>query len=162
MYVFMYGCVLLLNLQIATLSPLLTRNFKVFPLLVYYLILRNEARMKTEYRAIVSFFCNPSLMRGGRPAITISRPSHILLLFSFEPSRNPRPSNIIFKVFNSPRQNNFLRIRSRQSINEILNFYKSKFKFLSAMFCKIFTFFYSYFQIFLVQNAANNSKFIDL
>ena len=37
-----------------------------------------------------------SSTRGGRPATTISRPSHILLIFSSEPPRNPRPSNIIF------------------------------------------------------------------
>ena len=38
------------------------------------------------------------LTRGGRPATTISSPSHILLIFSSEPSRNPRPSNfIVFK-----------------------------------------------------------------
>ena len=30
--------------------------------------------------------------RGGRSATTISRPSHILLIFSSEPPRNPRPS----------------------------------------------------------------------
>ena len=34
---------------------------------------------------------NKSLMRGGRPATTISRPSHILLIFSSEPPQNPRP-----------------------------------------------------------------------
>ena len=34
--------------------------------------------------------------RGGRPATTISSPSHILLIFSSEPPQNPRPSNIIF------------------------------------------------------------------
>ena len=40
-------------------------------------------------------------MRGGRPATTVSRPSHILLIFSSEPPRNPRPSIIIyFKVSN--------------------------------------------------------------
>ena len=36
-------------------------------------------------------------MRGGRPATTIYSPSHILLIFSSEPPRNPRPSNIIFQ-----------------------------------------------------------------
>ena len=33
---------------------------------------------------------------GGRPTTTISRPSHILLIFSFEPPWNPPSSNIIF------------------------------------------------------------------
>ena len=33
--------------------------------------------------------------RGGRLATTTSRPSHILLIFSSEPPRNPRPSFII-------------------------------------------------------------------
>ena len=42
--------------------------------------------------------------RGGRPATTISSPSHILLIFSSEPPRNPRPSIIMcFKVSNSWR-----------------------------------------------------------
>ena len=37
---------------------------------------------------------------GGSPATTISRPSHILLSFSSEPPRNPRPSIIyVFKIF---------------------------------------------------------------
>ena len=39
---------------------------------------------------------NDSLGRGGKPATTIFRPSHILLNFSFEPPRNPRPFNIYF------------------------------------------------------------------
>ena len=34
--------------------------------------------------------------RGGRPTTLISSPSHILLIFSSEPPRNPRPFNIIF------------------------------------------------------------------
>jgi len=34
--------------------------------------------------------------RGGRPTISISSPNHILLIFSSEPPRNPRPFNIIF------------------------------------------------------------------
>ena len=37
--------------------------------------------------------------RGGRPATTISRPSHILLIFLSEPPRNPRPFNVIFKTW---------------------------------------------------------------
>ena len=37
------------------------------------------------------------LPRGGRPTITISRPSHILIIFSSEPPQNPRPSNIILE-----------------------------------------------------------------
>ena len=42
--------------------------------------------------------------RGGRPATIISSPSHILLIFSSEPSRNPRPSIIMcLKVSNSLR-----------------------------------------------------------
>ena len=36
------------------------------------------------------------LSRRGRPATTISSPSHIILIFSSDPPRNPRPSNIIF------------------------------------------------------------------
>ena len=32
-----------------------------------------------------------SQSRGGRPVTTISRLSHILLIFSSEPPRNPRP-----------------------------------------------------------------------
>ena len=35
-------------------------------------------------------------VRGGRSVTTISSPSHILLIFSSEPPRNPRPSNTIF------------------------------------------------------------------
>ena len=34
--------------------------------------------------------------RGGMPIPTISRPSHILLIFSYESPRNPRPSHIFF------------------------------------------------------------------
>ena len=34
--------------------------------------------------------------REGRPTTTIPSPSHILLIFSSEPHRNPRPLNIIF------------------------------------------------------------------
>ena len=42
--------------------------------------------------------------RGGRPATTISSPSHILLIFSSELPRNPRPSIIMcLKVSNSLR-----------------------------------------------------------
>ena len=42
-----------------------------------------------------------SSTRGGRPAITISLPSHILLIFSSERPRNPRPSIFMcFKVSN--------------------------------------------------------------
>ena len=33
--------------------------------------------------------------RGSRPTTTNSRPSHILLIFSSVPPRNPRPFNII-------------------------------------------------------------------
>ena len=38
---------------------------------------------------------NPPSPRGGRPATTISRPRHILFIFSSEPPRNPRPSIIL-------------------------------------------------------------------
>ena len=42
--------------------------------------------------------------RGGRPTTSISSPSHILLIFSSEPPRNPRPSIIMcLKVSNSLR-----------------------------------------------------------
>ena len=34
--------------------------------------------------------------RGGRPTTTIPSPNHILIIFSSEPHRHPRPSNIIF------------------------------------------------------------------
>ena len=45
-----------------------------------------------------------SSTRGGRPATTISRPSHILPIFSSEPPRSSRPLSIIcFKVSNSCR-----------------------------------------------------------
>ena len=40
-------------------------------------------------------FFSDTLARGGRPATTTSRPIHNLLIFSSEPPRNPRPSNII-------------------------------------------------------------------
>ena len=47
--------------------------------------------------------------RGGRPATTISSPSHILLIFSSEPPRNSRSSNIIkIKTF---KKNNIERTR---------------------------------------------------
>ena len=53
-------------------------------------------------------FCFFKWARGGRPATTTSRPSHILLIFSFEPPRNPRPSFIMcWKVSNSWRENYF-------------------------------------------------------
>ena len=40
----------------------------------------------------ISFLLGCSVSaRGGRPATTISHPSHILLIFSSEPPRNPRP-----------------------------------------------------------------------
>ena len=42
-----------------------------------------------------------SSTRGGRPPTPISLPSHILLIFSSEPPRNPRPSIFMcFKVSN--------------------------------------------------------------
>ena len=39
-------------------------------------------------------------MRGGRPTTSISSPNHILIIFSSEPHRNPRPFNIIFFCVN--------------------------------------------------------------
>ena len=42
-----------------------------------------------------------SVMRGGRPATTTSRPSHILLIFSSKPPQNPRPSIINYYVSKS-------------------------------------------------------------
>ena len=52
-----------------------------------------------------------SQKRGGGPATTISSPSHIFLIFSSEPPRNPRPSIIMcFKVLNSLRYNYFFLI----------------------------------------------------
>ena len=40
--------------------------------------------------------------RGGRPTTSISSPNHILIIFSSEPHRNPRPSIIMcLKVSNS-------------------------------------------------------------
>ena len=53
----------------------------------------------------ISFKCSKTMIckntlqytwRKGRPATKISCASHILLIFSFEPPRNPRPSNLIF------------------------------------------------------------------
>ena len=35
-------------------------------------------------------------LRGGRPTTSISSPNHILIIFSSEPHRYPRPFNIIF------------------------------------------------------------------
>ena len=71
-------------------------------------ILEAHPELKTDLETI-SWVCiqpswrrNKSLKnwkgstRGGRPATTISSPSHILLIFSSEPPRNPRPSKIIF------------------------------------------------------------------
>jgi len=37
-----------------------------------------------------------SWKRGGRPTTSISSPNHILIIFSSEQHRNPRPFNIIF------------------------------------------------------------------
>ena len=39
-------------------------------------------------------YCLEGIERGVKPATTISSLSHILLIFSSEPPRNPRPSNI--------------------------------------------------------------------
>ena len=44
-----------------------------------------------------SFFPENDPMRGGRPTTSISSPNHILIIFSSEPLRNPRPFNIIFE-----------------------------------------------------------------
>ena len=49
---------------------------------------------------IVTLF---NLPRVGRPAKSTSRPSHIILISSSEPPRNPRPFNIFFKVSNPSR-----------------------------------------------------------
>ena len=43
-----------------------------------------------------NIFSTDGVGRGGRPVTTISKPSHILLIFSSEPPRNPSPLNIIF------------------------------------------------------------------
>ena len=52
------------------------------------------------YNCWVNF--NYQLTRGGRPATTISSPNHILLIFSSEPPRNPRPLIIMcFQLSNS-------------------------------------------------------------
>ena len=37
--------------------------------------------------------------RGGRPTTPISSPNHILIIFSSEPHRNPRPFNINVAIF---------------------------------------------------------------
>ena len=50
----------------------------------------------------ICVLCLQGKGRGGRPATTISIPSHILLIFSSEPPLNPRPSNIIFLKVSSP------------------------------------------------------------
>ena len=47
--------------------------------------------------------------RGGRPTTSISSPNHILLIFSSEPPRNPRPFNIIFYLFRSLKINTFFK-----------------------------------------------------
>jgi len=76
------------------------------------------------------------------PTTTISRPSHILLIFSYKPPRNPRPADIIsFKCLMIIQDK-----KIRSSKNKILNFliWKKKIfqlKFSSLMSLKMFTFF---------------------
>ena len=48
-------------------------------------------------------------VRVGRPTQKISRPRHILLIFSSEPPRNPRPFNIIFLSVYSSKIKQFLK-----------------------------------------------------
>ena len=40
--------------------------------------------------------CTYNGVRGERPATTICSPCHVLLIFSSEPPRNPRPSNFFY------------------------------------------------------------------
>ena len=47
--------------------------------------------------------------RGGRPTTSISSPNHILIIFSSEPHRNPRPFNIIFLSVRSLKINTFFK-----------------------------------------------------
>ena len=64
--------------------------------------LLNYLRIMQSHEGTVSVISSDLLFhgtlktRGGRPATTISRSSHILLIFLSEPSQNPRPFNIIF------------------------------------------------------------------
>ena len=97
-------------------------------------------KKQNKFRTVVSKFSsffgypifefNPVLVyyltRGGRPATTISRPSHILLIFSSETPRNPRPSTIIrlYKVFKSGHV--VLNALLHQSLSDTFQFrYKS-------------------------------------
>ena len=59
--------------------------------------LNSDKKKKTRSRQIIWFNPPFSETREGRPATTISRPSHILLILLSEPPQNPSPSNIFFK-----------------------------------------------------------------
>ena len=61
-------------------------------------------------------------MRGGRPTTT-SRPSHILLIFSSEPPRNPRPYSIFFKCLTLLKMI-FLKIWQSYGKIKVQNFLK--------------------------------------
>ena len=84
-----------------------------------------------------------SRVREGRPATTISSPSHNFFIFSSEPPRNPRSSNIIFLTCLILQDKSIFQ---ESGVNEILNCCKSKkivfieFKFTSSISLKMFIF----------------------
>ena len=86
--------------------------------------------------------------------------------FSSEPPRNPRPFNIIFlkclilqdkTIF---KESGHVRMKYQIFVNRKKG--SIELQISSLMSLKMFTFLYAHFQIFLVQNAANNSEFIEL
>ena len=75
---------------------------------------------------------------GGRPTKTISCPSHILLIFSSEPPRNPRPLNFIFfkcSILQEQFFKNQITLEHRQNIKFFLieKVLSIKFKFVNGM-----------------------------
>ena len=60
-------------------------------------IIVQEAHLCLDYNNIAIRLPTTWFTRAGRPVITISRLSHILLIFSSEPPRNPSPYIKAFK-----------------------------------------------------------------
>ena len=79
---------------------------------VYYLGGRRVDLRWQKCRSKVGEVQSLSQRSGGRPTTTISTPSHVLLIFSSKPPRNPRPfKNIFFVQSGHVREYNMVRIK---------------------------------------------------
>ena len=65
-------------------------------------------------------------VRGGRPTTSISSPNHILIIFSSEPHRNPRPFNIIFQYISQSNIISFQNLNINQFIIKSEIFFKGQ------------------------------------